>query len=119
MPSGINAESENKEAAWEFLKWVSNPDLEKRNVTEKENRNVIVALHQANLTDEEVNAANRGLHMAGAKSLSDSRIFPQHEAWPEIQQLTANAISDVVSNGADAQEALNVAAEAAQKLIDQ
>ena len=119
MPSGINAESDDKEAAWEFLKWVSNPDLEKRNVVEKADRNVIVALHQANLMDDEVNAANFGLHRAGAKSLADSRIFPQLEAWPEIQQLIANAISDVVSNGVDPQEALDGAAEAAQKLIDQ
>ncbi len=119
MPSGINVESDDKEAAWEFLKWVSNPDLEKRNVIEKADRNVIVALHKSNLTDEDVNEANRGLHMAGAKSLADSRIFPQLESWPEIQQLIANAISDVVSNGTDPQEALDTAAAAAQKLVDQ
>jgi multiple sugar transport system substrate-binding protein len=28
MPFGINRQSRNKAAAWEFLKWVSNPDLE-------------------------------------------------------------------------------------------
>ena len=29
MPIGISQASKNKEAAWEFLKWVTNPDLEK------------------------------------------------------------------------------------------
>ncbi len=118
MPTGINVNSANREAAWEFLKWVSNPDLEKRNVTEKQDRNVIVALHKQNLGDEEVNAANRGLHSAAAKSLGNSRVWPQVDVWPEIMQLIANAISDVASNGADPQEALDHAAEQGQKLLD-
>ena len=118
MPTAINAHSRKQEAAWEFLKWVSNPDLEKRNVIEKEKRNVIVALHKTNLMDKEVNAANQGLQRAAAGSLENSRIFPQLAVWPEVMQVLANAISDAVSNGADPKKALDAAAKQAQKLVD-
>ncbi len=118
MPTAINANSKQKEAAWEFLKWVSNPDLEKQNVTDKSKRNVIVAVHRDNLVDSEVNAANQGLQQMAAGSLQNSRIFPQLAVWPEVMQTIANAISEVVSEGADPQEALDEAAEKAQKLID-
>ncbi len=118
MPTAINVESENQEAAWEFLKWVSNADLEKANVIDKSERNVIVALHRENLIDSEVNAANGGLQAAAAASLGNSRIFPQLDSWPEIMQLISNAISDVVANGADPKEALDAAAIEAQKLLD-
>ena len=118
MPTAINANSSKQEAAWEFLKWVSNPDLEKRNVVEKENRNAIVALHRTNLNDDEVNAANSGIQAAAAGSLENSRIFPQLAVWPEVMQVLANAISEAVSNGADPKTVLDEAAEKAQKLID-
>ena len=118
MPTAINANSRKQAAAWEFLKWVSNPDLEKRNVIEKEKRNVIVALHKKNLMDKDVNAANQGLQMAAAGSLESSRIFPQLAVWPEVMQVLANAISDAVSNGADPKKALDAAAKKAQKLVD-
>ena len=118
MPTAINANSNKQEASWEFLKWVSNPALEKRNVIEKEKRNVIVALHKQNLMDKDVNAANQGLQMAAAGSLESSRIFPQLAIWPEVMQVLANAISDVVSNGADPKKALDSAARKAQKLVD-
>ena len=118
MPTAINANSRKQAAAWEFLKWVSNPDLEKRNVVEKEKRNVIVALHKKNLMDKDVNAANQGLQMAAAGSLESSRIFPQLAVWPEVMQVLANAISDAVSNGADPKKALDAAAKKAQKLVD-
>ena len=118
MPTAINANSRKQAAAWEFLKWVSNPDLEKRNVIEKEKRNVIVALHKKNLMDKDVNAANQGLQMAAAGSLESSRIFLQLAVWPEVMQVLANAISDAVSNGADPKKALDAAAKKAQKLVD-
>lgn len=118
MPTAINANSAKQEAAWEFLKWVSNADLEKRNVIEKDKRNVIVALHKSNLVDKDVNAANQGLQKAAAGSLENSRIFPQLAIWPEVMQVLSNAISDAVSNGADPKAALDGAAKKAQKLVD-
>ncbi len=118
MPTAINAESDKQGAAWEFLKWVSNADLEKVNVTDKSKRNVIVAVHRDNLLDDDVNSANNGLQSAAALSLEDSRIFPQLAEWPEIMQLISNAISEVVTNGADPQKALDHAAAEAQKILD-
>ena len=118
MPTAINARSKQQDAAWEFLKWVSNPKLEKVNVTDKSKYNVIVAVHRTNLADPEVNAANQGLQRMAAGSLENSRIFPQLAVWPEVMQLIANAISEVVGGDADPKAALDKAAVKAQKLID-
>ena len=118
MPTAINAKSKKQAAAWEFLKWVSNPDLEKRNVVEKEKRNAMVALHRKNLADADVNAANQGIHKAAAGSLDNSRIFPQLAIWPEVMQVLANAISSAVGEGADPKKVLDEAAKKAQKLVD-
>ena len=36
MPFSISKHSKNQEAAWEFLKWLSNPKMDKANATERE-----------------------------------------------------------------------------------
>ena len=35
MPMSISMYSKHKEAAWEFIKWVTNPELDKRNAIER------------------------------------------------------------------------------------
>ncbi|MEM1401315.1 MAG: sugar ABC transporter substrate-binding protein, partial [Pseudomonadota bacterium] len=36
MPFSVSTYSENQDAAWEFLKWLSNPDMDKANAIERE-----------------------------------------------------------------------------------
>ncbi|MEM0907651.1 MAG: sugar ABC transporter substrate-binding protein, partial [Pseudomonadota bacterium] len=62
MPFSISEYSDNKDAAWEFLKWLSNPEMDKANAIEREvgGKPIInnVVTHISSLTDAEVNAAN-------------------------------------------------------------
>jgi len=120
MPFSISTYSKNQDAAWEFLKWLSNPDLEKRNATEREvgGETIInnVVTHVANLTDEDVNAANAGIQRAAYDSLANSDIMPQIPEWPEVGDLLSSAIAEAAAGG-DVRELMTRAAEQATKVL--
>jgi multiple sugar transport system substrate-binding protein len=100
---GLSQYSKNKEAAWEFLKWASNPVLEKKNATERTVagkpivNNVVVQF--ANMRDPEVNAANAGVPAAGATSLEQARMLPMIVAWPEVGDVLSKAINNAAAGG--------------------
>ncbi|MBX2884553.1 MAG: sugar ABC transporter substrate-binding protein [Granulosicoccus sp.] len=120
MPFSISSYSENKEAAWEFLKWLSNPDLEKRNATEREvaGESIInnVVTHAANLQDAEVNEANANIQQAAWESLKNSDIMPQIAEWPEVGDILSTAIAEAAAGG-DTRELMTAAAEQATKVL--
>ena len=120
MPFSISGHSKNKEAAWEFLKWLSNPDLEKRNATEREvaGQTIInnVVTHTANLTDADVNAANANIQDAAFQSLENSDIMPQIPEWPEVGDILSTAIAEAAAGG-DVRELMTGAAEQATKVL--
>ena len=111
MPLSIMKDSQHKEAAWEFLKWATNPDLEKAIVTNKEKPETTtnVAVQVSNLIDPDVNAAWNNMHKYAADSLAVSRIMPQVPEWPEIVNVIETAINDIAT-GKPTQETLDAAA---------
>lgn len=100
---GLSQYSKNKEAAWEFLKWASNPVLEKKNATERTvaGRPIVnnVVVQFANMRDAEVNAANAGVPAAGATSLEQARMLPMIVAWPEVGDVLSKAINNAAAGG--------------------
>lgn len=118
MPFGIARQSRQQEAAWEFMKWVSNPALEKEIVCDKSDSQSadIVATHTATYLDEQVNAANHGLHRAALQSLEQARTVPQLVVWPQIATALESAISDIVSSGKPVKQALDEAAAQAARI---
>ena len=120
MPFSISDYSKHKEAAWEFLKWLSNADLEKRNAIEREvagtpiSNNVVT--HIANLQDPEVNAANAGIQEAAWASLQNSDIMPQIAEWSEIGDVLSAAIAEAAAGG-DVEQLMNDAADRAEKIL--
>ena len=120
MPFSISTYSDNKEAAWEFLKWLSNPDLEKRNATEREvaGESIInnVVTHTANLQDADVNAANANIQEAAWASLQNSDIMPQIPEWPEVGDILSTAIAEAAAGG-DTRELMTAAADQATKVL--
>ena len=121
MPFSISKYSENQEAAWEFLKWLSNPELEKRNATEREvgDKTIInnVVTHIENLQDAEVNAANANIQQAAWDSLKDSDIMPQIPEWPEIGDVLSAAIAKAAAGG-DVRELMVEAADRTEKILE-
>ncbi|MEM7024842.1 MAG: sugar ABC transporter substrate-binding protein [Pseudomonadota bacterium] len=120
MPFSISQHSKNQEAAWEFLKWLSNPDLEKLNATEREveGQPIInnVVTHISNLQDEDVNAANGNIQQAAWASLQNSDIMPQIPEWPEIGDILSTAIAEAAAGG-DVDELMSGAADQADRIL--
>ena len=120
MPFSISGHSRNREAAWEFLKWLSNPGLEKKNATEREvaGKSIVnnVVTHIENMRDPEVNAANNNIQRAAWESLKDSDIMPQIPEWPEIGDLLSAAIAQAAAGG-DARQLMTDAAQRSDRLL--
>jgi multiple sugar transport system substrate-binding protein len=111
MPVGISQASKNKEAAWEFLKWLTNPDLEKENFLDKSDpkTRTIVVVQKKNLADPEINKVSGGMHKAAAASLAVSDTFPMLPEWPEVASSIEVAISNI-AGGADTKTEMDKAA---------
>ncbi len=120
MPFAISEYSENKDAAWEFLKWLSNPEMDKANATEREvgGQKIVnnVVTHISSLTDDSVNAANDGIQMAAWESLKESDIMPQIPEWPEVGDILSAAIAEAAAGG-DTRQLMLDAAEQSNRVL--
>ncbi len=116
MPFAISEYSKNKGAAWEFLKWLSNPEMDKANATVREvkGQKIVnnVVTHITSLTDDEVNAANDGIQMAAWESLKESDIMPQIPEWSEVGDILSAAIAEAAAGGNTRQLMLDAAEQA-------
>jgi multiple sugar transport system substrate-binding protein len=111
MPVGIAKATKNKDAAWEFLKWLTNPDLEKANFLDKSDPKTItiVVVQKDNLQDPEINKVSGGMHAAAAESLAVSDTLPMIPEWPEVMSSLEVAISNI-AGGADTKSEMDKAA---------
>lgn len=120
MPFSISEYSENKEAAWEFMKWLSNPEMDKANAIEREvaGKSIVnnVVTHISSLQDADVNAANDGIQAAAWESLEESDIMPQIPEWPEVGDILSAAIAEAAAGG-DVRELMTEAAEQSNRVL--
>lgn len=120
MPFAVSDYSKNKEAAWEFLKWLSNPQMDKANATVREvkGKKIVnnVVTHISSLTDPQVNAANDGIQMAAWESLKQSDIMPQIPEWPEVGDILSAAIARAAAGG-DTRKLMLEAADQANRTL--
>ena len=120
MPFAISDYSANKDAAWEFLKWLSNPAMDKANAVEREvaGKSIVnnVVTHISSLTDPEVNAANDNIQSAAWESLKESDIMPQIPEWPEVGDILSAAIAEAASGG-DVRQLMLDAGEQADRVL--
>ncbi len=120
MPFSVSEYSESKGAAWEFLKWLSNPEMDKANATEREvaGKSIVnnVVTHISSLQDADVNAANDGIQSAAWESLKESDIMPQIPEWPEVGDILSAAIAEAAAGG-DTRQLMMDAAEQATRVL--
>ena len=120
MPFSISSHSKNQDAAWEFMKWLSNPDMDKANAIERKvgDQDIVnnVVTHSANLQDPDVNAANAGIQSAAWASLANSDIMPQIAEWPEIGDVLSGAIAKAAAGG-DTAALMTDAATQSEKIL--
>lgn len=103
--------SDNKDAATEYLGWLTDPALE-REVLLDENLSEVVAVHFSNLRDPEVNARWGGMHQAAADALATAPGLGFGSDWPRVAEIMETAISSLASGEmTDTKAALDKAAE--------
>ncbi len=108
---GVTGGSDNKDAAAEFLGWLTDPALEREVLLDPE-LSEVVAVHMSNLSDAEVNARWGGMHQAAADALATADGIEFGADWPRIAEILETAISSLASGEeTDTQAALNKAAE--------
>ena len=103
LPFSINSFSRKQDASWEFMKWLSNPVMDKSNAIVREIGGMKVINNVVNETrnflDPEVNAANAGVPKACYESLKNSDTLPMIPEWPQVGDLLANAIEQAAGGG--------------------
>lgn len=108
---GVTQESDNKDAATEFLGWLTDPALE-RDVLLDPELSEVVSVHMSNLTDPEVNARWGGMHQAAADALATAEGIEFGDNWPRIVLILETAISSLAAGEeTDVQAVLDKAAE--------
>ena len=108
---GVTQQSENKDAATEFLGWLTDPALE-RDVLMDPDLSEVVSVHMSNLTDADVNERWGGMHQAAADALETAEGVEFGDNWPRISLILETAISSLASGEeTDVQAALDKAAE--------
>lgn len=122
MPYSISKYSKKQEAAWEFLKWLSNPELEKKNGVEKKVNGVNTAStvfnHKASFIDADINAANANVPKAAAAALAaNAAPLPMTVDWPEIGDLLSIAINKAAANDGDVEQLMKNAAKDAIRVL--
>jgi len=120
MPFSISSYSKNQDAAWEFLKWLSNPEMDRANAIERvvAGKDIVnnVVTHISSLQDPDVNAANDNIQTAAWDSLKDSDIMPQIPEWPEVGDLLSAAIAKAAAGG-DVRELMTEAASQSDRIL--
>lgn len=98
-PLGIFKNSKNPDAAWEFVKYVTNTNVQKKVAANRsvpaEADNTIVTF--SGMNDPRVNAANGGIPRVGAQALRTARTLPQVKTWAEIQGVLEVGINQMAT----------------------
>jgi len=117
---GIYKNSPNKDAAWEYLKWLTHPENEKRVALDQTDPRFInvVVVHKSTMSDPEINELYDGLQQNMLSVLDNARSLPMLPEWLQVQAILEVAINEM-ANGAPVQETLDRAAEDVEALLAQ
>lgn len=106
----INRNSRSKEAALDYLAWLTDPAIE-RSVLVDPTENEVVAVQWQNLRDPEVNARWNNLQMLGAEALQSPRVIRFFPQFPQVTDVLDNAISGLAAGQGNVPQTMNAAAE--------
>ncbi|MBN9387495.1 MAG: sugar ABC transporter substrate-binding protein [Chloroflexi bacterium] len=111
-PVGISKFSKHQDAAWEYLKWLTNPRVEKEVALDKSDPKFdnVVVVHNSVLSDPEVNATTHGLQNVMASVLKTARTEPLIPEWPQVESTLQVAINNM-AGGKPIQATLDQAAK--------
>ena len=116
MPLGMAANSEEKDASWEFIKWISNNyELQKKIALDPEFPNNVVSLKSV-FHDTEVNAKWDNIQETVLAGLENSDVMPMIMEWAEVSTVLETAIN-IIASGKDAKTELDKAAKEVEEIL--
>ncbi len=108
---GINGYSRHKAAAWQFLKWITSPAVEKRRVALGDS-----PTRRSTFNDEGLAQRHRYLETVLA-GLERGRQRPAHPEWSRLQAIIGDAVWLAAHSARPAAQALAVAQERLQTVL--
>ena len=109
-PVGISANSRNPEAALEWVKWMTNPELDAQAVA---SGTTVVANRLGTFFADDTNAAWGGFSRAMGDAFESATPLPIYQEFPEVADVLEGALSSIAS-GANVRSTL----EAAERDVD-
>ena len=113
---GINRNSRQKDAAMEFLAWLTQPQIERRVLLDT-TRNEVVAVQTPNLIDPDVNLRFKGMHVFGAQALKGAKGVPLHPKWAQVSDVLEATINELASGRGQVKPALDAAATRLRRVL--
>jgi multiple sugar transport system substrate-binding protein len=112
---GINKFSKNKEAAWEFIKWVSSEEQQVSLFTNFQSKPAqLGALQQVKNSATGIDKLSLE---ASLKNATDAYTWPLFPAFSQVQPILWGAIEQVLTNQKKPKEGLDEAAQQATKIF--
>lgn len=113
---GINRASRRKDAAMEYLTWLSDPRLE-RAVLLDPKLNEVVAVQTSNLIDGDVNVRFGGMHLFGAQALKGAKGTPLFPQWAQVSDVLEATLSDIAAGQVQVKAGLDAAASRVRRVM--
>ena len=114
---GVNKHSKVREAALEFLTWISEPEIE-RSILVDPAENDVVATQYANLRDPQVNARFGGMHNFAAAALeSTKKSIPNIPEFLPCVDAMEVAMNNIATGQARVADAMNAAAAQVTRIM--
>lgn len=105
---GLTRAGKNKDAAMEFVTWVTEPSLE-REILLDPAENDVVAVQWASLRDPDVNRRFGGMHNFAAEALQNTKVVPYSAEWPQMMEALETAMSEAASGARSVPDAFRAA----------
>lgn len=113
---GINKFSKKKDAAMEFLAWVSDPAIE-RSVLLDKSLNEVVAVQTRNMLDADVNVRFKSMHVFGAQALRGAKGTPLFPQWAQVSDVLEASISEIIGGKVQVKNVMDDAALRCRKIL--
>ena len=115
----LNAGSKDKDAAWEGIKWMTSKEVITKQVEDK----VLAAVARQSVLDSDIFAKTYnqewGKANATALAMGISEYTPRIVQGPQIREILAVALSDILTKQATAEEAMIGANKQVEKLLEE
>jgi multiple sugar transport system substrate-binding protein len=112
----LTKNAKRKDAAMEFITWVTHPSLE-RDILVDPKENDVIAAQWTNLRDPDVNKRFGGMHNFAAEALQNTKVVPYSPEWPQIMEAIETAMSEAASGTKSVADAFKGADASVRRIV--